>query len=806
MRQAACFAAPWMMFLACAAAHAASPQLGGVTPRGIQRGEPASLFLHGDRLADAREILFYSPGIAVDELKVHDAKKVEAIVRVAADCRLGEHCLRLRTATGVTQLRTFWVGQFPSVAEQEPNSDFEQPQAIAMNVTVSGVVTNEDVDYYVVEVEQGRRVSVEIEAMRLGEAMFDPYVAILDAKRFELAACDDSALLLQDSVASIMAPQAGRYLIQVRESAYGGSGGCRYRLHVGSFPRPLAVYPSGGQAGETLEVSLVGDPAGTFTQAVELPQTTGEVFELFASRDGLEAASANLLRVCAFANVLESEPNDAAGQATATQLELPLAFNGILEKSADEDWFRFTAKKDQQFDVRVQGRALRSPLDSVISIHAADGKQLAHNDDAGGPDSAVRFKFPGDGEYLLRVRDHLNKGGPLYVYRVEFSPILPRLTVNIPRFGRDSQARQTISVPRGNRTATLLTAKRDDFGGDLVYEAADLPQGVTMHAEKVPSNLRQQPVVFKAAADAPVEGRLVDLRVRHADAERKIEGGFSQTIELVQAAPNNTVYYRRHVDRVAVAVVEEAPFHVDLVEPKVPLVQNGSMNLRVKATRKEGFVDPINVRLLWKPPGVGARATVEMGKASNEVLYPINAEGGARTETWKIVVLGESAGFLVASEPTALTVAAPFIGMKIEMTVLEQGESGQVVCKLEQKRAFEGKAQVKLLGLPPHVKTEDLEITKDDAELVFDVTTQPNTPAGKHKGLFCRIVPVQEDEPIVHNLGHGGVLRIDKPPPAPKEQPKKAEAAPKAKPKQVKRLTRLERLRLEAKERAETVQ
>ena len=60
--------------------------------------------------------------------------------------------------------------------------------------------------------------------------------------------------------------------------------------------------------------------------------------------------------------------------------------------------------------------------------------------------------------------------------------------------------------------------------------------------------------------------------------------------------------------------------------------------------------------------------------------------------------------------------------------------------------------------------------------------------------------------PIVHNVGQGGVLRIDRPPPPPKNAPPKPKAEPKPKPPQPKKnkpLTRLEKLRIQAKERAE---
>ena len=60
--------------------------------------------------------------------------------------------------------------------------------------TVNGIADNEDVDYYVVEAKKGERISAEVEGLRLGISEFDPYVAILDSKRFELGVSDDAAL------------------------------------------------------------------------------------------------------------------------------------------------------------------------------------------------------------------------------------------------------------------------------------------------------------------------------------------------------------------------------------------------------------------------------------------------------------------------------------------------------------------------------------------------------------------------------------------------------------------------------------
>jgi hypothetical protein len=121
-----------------------------------------------------------------------------------------------------------------------------------------------------------------------------------------------------------------------------------------------------------------------------------------------------------------------------------------------------------------------------------------------------------------------------------------------------------------------------------------------------------------------------------------------------------------------------------------------------------------------------------------------------------------------------------------------------VVIKVEKKRDFEGAAKIELLGLPNEVTTAPKDITQDTTELIFPVATTANSPAGKHKTVICRATIVAAGEPIVHTLGTGE-LRIDTP------LPPKPEAAaapmpmpmPDAAPMPEKRLSQLEKLRLE---------
>ena len=378
-----------------ASVQASDPQLSLIMPRGAQRGSEQVFRFSGARLDDALEVFFYEPGFEVTKLAPVDANNIDVTMKIAADCVLGEHTAQIRTKSGISEYRTFFVGALPAVDEKEPNTEFAAPQPISMNTTVHGVVQNEDVDYFVVEAKKGERLSGEVEARRFGQVLFDRYVAILDERRFELSARDDSPLVRQDAVTSIVVPEDGKYIIEMRESGYGGNGNCRYRLHIGSFPRPVAVFPAGGKAGEELELTFIGDALGPVSRKVTLPADGSSETIVFPEDERGIAPSGHVVRISPVPNAVEAEPNNAFEQATA--VSFPSAFNGVLQEPGDVDVFRFTAKKGQVFEVECLGRRIRSAIDPVMNLYKGNGQSVAGNDDSRGPDSYLRFQVPEDG-------------------------------------------------------------------------------------------------------------------------------------------------------------------------------------------------------------------------------------------------------------------------------------------------------------------------------------------------------------------------------------------------------------------------
>ncbi|OWK41721.1 putative serine proteinase, subtilase family [Fimbriiglobus ruber] len=777
-------------------------------PRGAQRGTDAVLLFNGGRLADVQEVLPYYPGIAVKKFEVVSDAQLKVTVTVAADCRLGEHAFRVRTATGVSDLRTFWVGALPSVDERELNSQFESPQPITLNTTVHGVIDNEDVDYFVVECKKGQRLAVEIEGLRLGEQFWDPYVAILDAKRFELATSDDSSLLGQDAGCAIVVPADGKYVVQVRESAYGGNGGCHYRLHVGTFPRPTAVVPAGGKPGEELEVRFVGDPAGEIKQKIKLPAAADAQFRVHCQTpDGISPTGFKF-RVADLPGVVESGANITSQAATPGTA--PGAFHGVVSKPGETKYFKFAAKKGQVFDIHCYARRLGSPLDPVMYVgHANNGAVIAANDDAVGPDSYIRFTAPEDKEYLVWVHDHLKKGAPDYFFRIELSPVAASTSTGIPKVDGNNvsnQDRQVVAVPKGNRFATMVNVNRADWGGPAVVGFDALPAGLAFAAEPVEPGLAAVPVVFEAKADAPTGGRLADLRATPADP--KVAAATSTNLDVnFCIGLNNTPFHRLYTDRLAIAVTDAAPYSIEVIEPKAPVLQNGSMNLKVVAKRAAGFKGPITVFPLFTPPGMGIQGSAVIPENATETVLPMNAAGNAAARKWKTAVtaVGDAGKgpVWVSSQLFTLEVAPPFVALAQERAAVEQGKVTPVFCKVTVATPFQGEAVVRLLGLPAKATTPELKITKDTKDVTFNVTTEAGTPAGKH-GLFCQVVITHNGESLAQSAG-GNELRVDVPlspkPAAVAAKPATPAPAQPAAPAQPKRLSRLEQLRLDQEER-----
>jgi hypothetical protein len=197
-------------------------------------------------------------------------------------------------------------------------------------------------------------------------------------------------------------------------------------------PRFDRLTPLGASAGSSVEVEIAGadiedvktllfdhpglkaehleDHRFRLTIAADVPEGTYDVHLLGrfgVSNPRLFAVSHGLT------DVAEKEPNNEA--ASAQVIAVNSAVNGMSDGNG-EDMFRFPAKKGQRVVIECQAGKLDSRMDATLALFAADGKQLASNNDYYGRDPLIDFVAPQDGDYVVSVHDLSFRGG--FPYRL----------------------------------------------------------------------------------------------------------------------------------------------------------------------------------------------------------------------------------------------------------------------------------------------------------------------------------------------------------------------------------------------------
>lgn len=752
-----------------------SPELNSVSPRGVQRGGEHTLYLHGVRLNDAQEVFFYGEGITTKSVKVIDHKKLEVIIDVAGDCRLGENVLQVRCGRGISDFRSVFVGPFPAVAEKESNNDFASAQKIELGQTATGQIEREDVDFFVVTLGAGDRMSVEVEAMRLG-TFSDTLIAVYDSQQNEIAACDDTELFNQDGFLTVTAPADGDYFVMIRDAAYNAGKYAFYRLHIGDFDRPRVMFPPGGKAGTTLKAKMFERPVADVGAVVErgsveikLPEVD-DLSEVF--HDG---PSPLPLRVSRFENFIRADDAKNLDFKTAIEVQTPVAINGRLTKPGQLHFYKFKAQKNQKLSVDVFAKRIGSPMDPIVNVFDEKYKAIISSDDAKvRPDSYLVFNPPADGTYFIRVHEYFQRSAVDMVYRVEVEPIKPMLTLNIKRNGRFSQTRMAMAIPQGGRFAAIVSAKKENFSTDVELQFDGLPEGVTVTAKPLKKTAKELPVVFEATEDAAIDLRRVSVSAKAVDVEGEspplFKSEFKATSLDSRGPPNNFVYHPTVVDELAVGVVEPLPFRITVQPLEAPLVRNGSAKVKVTADRDEGFNEKIRLQFPYRSPGVGTTYQIEMKADQTEIEYSINANKSAQLGNWPFYVLATAnveGPAWTSSQLQTLSVEEPFVAMESQRSVGARNETVTVVCEIEQLREFDGEATAALKSLPPHVTVGGTQtFDKTSEKIAFEIKTTDKTPFGQHKNIFVEVsVPVGKGRSVAR--AGNVVLQVNRPVPQP---------------------------------------
>jgi hypothetical protein len=440
------------------------------------------------------------------------AETVTLQVAIAPRAAPGKRELRVATPQGLSNPLVFCVGQLPEFTETEsitvvqpnPNQPAQvqitQPPTdmpITLPATVNGRIkpglprpatqtrfTPGEADRYRFQAHKGHELVIAASARELipylADAVpgwFQAVLTLYDADGNELA-YDDDYRFHPDPVIHFALPKDGEYSIEIRDAIYRGREDFVYRIAIGELPFVTSAFPLGGRAGSKTTVHLTGWNLPANKMTMNAKGKAPGVYPL---------ANPAVFMVDTLPEAFEKEPNNSP--AAAQRVKLPIIMNGRIDQPGDWDVFRFQGRAGQAIVAEVYARRLDSPLDSVLKLTDAKGKQLAFNDDYDDPgaglethhaDSRILTTLPATGTYFLYLGDAQQKGGPEYAYRLRIGAPRPDFDLRVTPSSINVSGGLTVPI-------TVHALRKDGFSGDIALALKGAPIGFTLIGGLLPA-------------------------------------------------------------------------------------------------------------------------------------------------------------------------------------------------------------------------------------------------------------------------------------------------------------------------------
>ncbi|WP_139228343.1 coiled-coil domain-containing protein [Planctomicrobium piriforme] len=251
--------------------------------------------------------------------------------------------------------------------------------------------------------------------------------------------------------------------------------------------RLYAISPSGGQAGDVVELNLTsGEDLEEITQ-LRFTHPGISAAPKMVLVEGVETPAANSFLVTiekdvppgvyevacgglwGFSNprrfVVGTRPEviEAANNRTpetAASLTIGEVVNGSMKTSTDVDWFRFSAQPGQRIVFDCWAERIDSRMNAVLAVYDATGRRrLATSRNVKGDDPVLVFDVPTAGPYLLKLHDLTYRSGNEMTYRLEAhtAPYVEFAYPPVATAGSTSPfTLYGYNLPNGRRTGQIL--------------------------------------------------------------------------------------------------------------------------------------------------------------------------------------------------------------------------------------------------------------------------------------------------------------------------------------------------------------
>jgi len=338
-------------------------------------------------------------------------------------------------------------------------------------------------------------------------------------------------------------------------------------------------------------------------------------------------------------------------------------------------------------------------------------------------------------------------------------------------------------VPQGGRWTVRLSlypGQGTKITGPLDLAIEGLPPGVKMLSPRLPGLESVWPMTLVADSDASIAASLVRITALPAEGGDPFVTVNQQNLQRVSYS--HFPWRNIRVDRFAAAVSEPARFTVELEAPKQPLMRGSEMTIPVRIVRQPGCDEPLEMQCEFSPPGVGTSPAEIIPSGENTANLTLSAEASAKlgsSPLYVMVTTNEARGgqvdshvkgdsiqgserVRVSSDVITIEVAEPFVSLSSEPQSVRRGNRTAYRWAVKQMRPFEGRASVRMLGLPVGLTAVGPEptIDKNSTEVSVELEARDEALLGLVSDLGCKVMFSVGGEEIQLRTG-SGKLRID---------------------------------------------
>jgi len=347
---------------------------------------------------------------------------------------------------------------------------------------------------------------------------FQAVMKVTDSAGNELEYAD-SFQFSQDPVICFEVPRDDQYTLHIHDALFRGREDFVYRITLGEIPLVTSVFPLGARWNDKTTIQLEGwNLAQTTLETTIMDRRQFRPVRWFSVPQGGGQTVRVPVQFGQSREEFDVEPNNDV--ATAQHLGSRVVINGRIETPGDEDLFFVPGPGRLAFEVHARRQG--SPLDSILSLMDAKGKELAYSDDyedkAQGllthhADSRLVASVPAAGAYV-RIGDAQAGGGKNYVYRLSIRPPDADFELRVT-------PASVIVRPGGTTPVTVHALRSDNFAEDIELALVDPPPGFSLTGGVIPGDADRVTLTLSvppAAAERPVvleiEGRAYRRGVR----------------------------------------------------------------------------------------------------------------------------------------------------------------------------------------------------------------------------------------------------------------------------------------------------